>query len=77
MCLSTLYANPYDNTGVVIVDAVDVMDGPGWQYSGKFIIHSVAQVRMNDSRRGWVEVSLPGGEIEDWVPSYALETVGQ
>ena len=77
MFLSTPYANPYDNTGVVIVVAVDVPDGSGWQYSEKFIIHSGAQVRMDDSRHGWVEVSLPGGEIEGWVPLYALETVGQ
>ena len=76
MFLSTLYANPYDSTGVVVADAVEVVDGPGWQYSEKFIIHSGAQVRMNDSRHGWVRVSLPGGEIEGWVPAYALVAVG-
>ena len=76
MFLSTLYANPYDSTGVVVADAVEVLDGPGWQYSEKFIIHSGAQVRMNDSRHGWVRVSLPGGEIEGWVPAYALVAVG-
>ena len=75
MFLSTLYANPYNSTGVVIVDAVEVVSGPGWQYSEEFIIHSGAQVRMNDSRRGWVEVSLPGGELQGWVPTYALEGV--
>ena len=77
MFLSTLYANPYDNTGVVIVDAVEVLNGPGWQYSEEFIIHSGAQVRMNDSRHGWVEVSLPGGELEGWVTTHAIEAVGQ
>ena len=75
--LSTLYANPYDNTGVVIVDAVEVLNGPGWQYSEEFIINSGAQVRMNDSRQGWVRVSLPGAELEGWVPSHAIEAVGR
>ena len=73
--LSTLYANPYDSTGIVVVDAVEVVDGPGWQYAEEFIIHSGAQVRMNDSRLGWVEVSLPGGELEGWVAAYAIEAV--
>ena len=77
MFLSTLYSNPYNSTGVVIVDAVEVVNGPGWQYSEEFIIHSGAQVRMNDSRHGWVEVSLPGGELEGWVPTHAIEAVGQ
>ena len=77
MFLSTLYANPYNSTGVVIVDAVEVVNGPGWQYSEEFIIHSGAQVRMNDSRNGWVRVSLPGGELQGWVPAYALIAVGR
>ena len=77
MFLSTLYANPYDSTGVVTVDAVEVRDGPGWQFSEEFIVHSGAQVRMNDSRNGWVEVSLPGGELQGWVPAFALVAVGQ
>ena len=75
--LSTLYANPYDSAGVVIVDAVEVLDGPGWQYSEEFIVHSGAQVRMNDSRHGWVEVSLPGGELQGWVPIHAIEAVAR
>ncbi len=75
--LSTLYANPYDSTGVVTVDAVEVLDGPGWQFSEEFIVHSGAQVQVNDSRNGWVEVSLPGGELEGWVPAYAIEVVGR
>ena len=74
--LSTVYADPYDSTGVVIVDAVEVLDGPGWQYSEEFLVHSGAQVGIVDSRDGWVEVSLPGGELEGWVPAYALEVVG-
>ena len=75
--LSTLYANPYDSTSVVIVDAVEVLDGPGWQFSEEFIVHSGAQLHMNDSRNGWVEVSLPGGELQGWAPSYTVEAVGR
>ena len=32
---------------------------------------------MNDSRLGWVEVSLPGGELQGWVPAYTIEAVGR
>ena len=68
-------ADPYRDTGVVVVDAVEVLNGPGWQYSEEFIIHSGAQVRMNDSRHGWFEVSLPGGELQGWVPTRTVEAV--
>ena len=60
-----------------MVDAVEVLDGPGWQYPEEFIIHRGAQVRLIDSRHGWVEVSLPGGELQGWVSSNTLESVGQ
>ena len=70
-------ANPYDNTGVVTATTIDVVSGPGPQYSEEFTLHSGAQVRLTDSRHGWWRVALPGGEIQGWVPAHAIEKVGR
>ena len=76
LLVTTIYANPYDNTGVVTAAAVEVTSGPGPQYVGEFSLHSGAQVRVTDSRHGWFRIALPGGELQGWVPSHAIEIVG-
>ena len=75
--LSMLYSNPYEYTGVVTVGTIEVLSGPGPQYPEEFALHSGAQVRLVDSRHGWLQVALPGGELHGWVPSHAVEAVGQ
>ena len=75
LTLSMLYSNPYENSGVVIVGTVDVLDGPGQQFTEVFALHSGAQVRIVDSRHGWLGISLPGGELRGWAPDYAIETI--
>ena len=77
LLLSMLYTNPYDNTRVVTVKTVEVLDGPGPQYQETFALHRGAQVRLVDSRHGWLQVALPGGELQGWAPSHALEAVGR
>ena len=77
LLLSMLYSNPYDNTGVVTEETVEVLGGPGPQYTKEFTLHSGAQVRLVDSRQGWLRVSLPGGELQGWAPSHAIEAVGR
>ena len=76
LLLSMLYSNPYENTGVVTARTVEVLSGPGPQYGEEFALHSGAQVRLVDSRHGWLQVALPGGELEGWLPSHAVEAVG-
>ena len=73
--LSLLYADPYKNTGVVIAEAVEVASGPGAQYGTEFTLHSGAQVKVIDSRKGWMMVTLPGGELRGWLPARTIETV--
>ena len=77
LLVSMVLANPYDNTGVVVAESVDVVSGPGPQYAEEFTLHSGAQVRLDDSRHGWVRVALPGGELQGWVPAHAIEKVGR
>ena len=77
LLLCMALANPYNNTGIVTAEAVDVVSGPGPQYSEEFTLHSGAQVRLTDSRHGWWRVALPGGELQGWVPAHAIEKVGR
>ena len=77
LLVSMVLANPYDYTGVVITESVEVVSGPGPQYAEEFTLHSGAQVRLDDSRHGWVRIALPGGELQGWVPAHALEAVGR
>ena len=77
LLVSMQLADPYSDTGVVVIDTVEVLSGPGSQYPDEFIIHSGAQVRLVDSRHGWVRVSLPGGELQGWAPVYSVEAVAR
>ena len=76
LLLAMLYSNPYANTGVVTAGTVEVLSGPGPQYPEEFALHSGAQVRLLGSRHGWLQVALPGGELQGWIPAYAIEAVG-
>lgn len=75
LLLSMLYANPNDDTGVVTDATLDVASGPGTQYPTEFTLHSGAQVRLVDSRQGWLRIALPGGELQGWAQSNAIEAV--
>ena len=77
LLLSMLHSNPYANTGVVTAETVEVLTGPGPQYGEEFALHSGAQVRLVDSRHGWLQVALPGGELQGWLPAHTIEAVGR
>ena len=76
LLLNMLYANPYDSAGVVTVERVEALSGPGFQYAEEFTLYSGAQVRLLDTRQGWLQVALPGGEIRGWMPAHAVEAIG-
>ena len=76
LLLSILHFNPYESTGVVTVGTADALSGPGPQFAGEFTLHSGAQVRLVDSRHGWLQVALPGGELQGWLPAHTIEAVG-
>ena len=77
LTLSMIFSNPYENSGVVTVPTAGVLTGPGPQYAEAFALHSGAQVRLVGSRHGWLQVALPGGELQGWVPAHAIEAVGR
>ena len=75
LLLSMLYANPNDDSAVVVESTLDVVSGPGQQYETEFTLHGGAQVRLVDSRQGWVRIALPGDDLQGWAPSNAVEAV--
>ena len=77
LVVTVVYANPYDNTGIVTTGSIEIVSGPGPQYAGEFSLHSGAQVRVTDSRHGWLKIALPGGELRGWVPSHVVDIVGR
>lgn len=70
---SMLYTNSNDDVGIITAEEVDILSGPGMQYSTEFTLHSGAQVRLVEFRQGWRRIALPGGDLQGWVPSYAIE----
>ena len=64
-------------SGSVTAESADALSGPGFQYTEEFTLHSGAQVRLLDTRQGWMQVALPGGEIKGWMPAHAVEAVGR
>ena len=74
--VSMVYSNSYDNTGILTAEAVEIVSGPGPQYPEEFNLYSGAQVRVTDSRHGWLRIELPGGELRGWVPSHTIAAVG-
>ena len=75
LLLNMLFANPYYSAGVVTAESVDALNGPGFQYTEEFTLHNGAQIRLLDTRQGWLHVALPGGEIKGWMPAHAVESV--
>ena len=75
LLLSMLYANPNDDSAVVVASKINVVSGPGDQYETEFTLHSGAQVRLVDSRQGWVRIALPGDDLQGWAPSNDVEAL--
>jgi hypothetical protein len=72
---SSLYAANGQPEGVVVANEVDVTSGPGSQYVTEFTLRSGAEVNLVETRGSWVRLALPGGELEGWVPTGAVEAV--
>ena len=64
-------------SGVIVAQEVDVTSGPGTgeQYVVEFNLHAGAEVRLLESRPGWRNIALPGGNFQGWVPAEAIEPV--
>ncbi|HEY85143.1 MAG TPA: tetratricopeptide repeat protein [Chloroflexi bacterium] len=72
---SRMYAEKTRPEGVIVAPEVSVTSGPGNQYVTEFTLHSGTEVGIADKRGNWVLLTLPGGEVEGWVPAEAIEGI--
>ncbi len=61
--------------GVIVADEVNATSGPGDQYVTEFTLHSGAEVGLIETREHWVRLTLPGNQLQGWVPAEAVEAV--
>ena len=53
--------------GVVLVEAAEVLAGPGANNPALFTVHEGLTIEVRDLREEWVQVSLPNG-LHGWLP---------
>ena len=63
------------NEVVVVAASVDVMSGPGAQYNAEGELPGGAEAELLERRGSWTRVTLPGGDLQGWVPADAVEAV--
>ncbi len=72
---SWLYSETIRPQGVIIVDEVDVTSGPGPQYIIEFTLHNGTEVGLLEARNHWYRLTLPGQQLQGWVPARAIGLV--
>jgi len=61
--------------GVIVANEIDVTSGPGAQYIAEFKLHSGTEVSILEERPNWTRVTLPGGQLQGWIPLSAVEPI--
>lgn len=61
--------------GVIVADTVSVSAEPSANMNTDFDLHNGAEVTISQRRGSWVQVSLPGGQVNGWVPVEAIEPI--
>ncbi|MBP6471481.1 MAG: tetratricopeptide repeat protein [Chloroflexi bacterium] len=62
-------------SGVIVADTVSVSAEPSANMNTDFDLHNGAEVTISQQRGSWVQVSLPGGQVNGWVPVEAIEPI--
>ena len=69
---SRIYVENNHQQAVVIADVVDVSAGPSADTITEFDLHSGAEIELLEQRNDWVRITLPGGQVQGWVPAEAV-----
>jgi hypothetical protein len=70
-----IYVESNQPEGIVVAPVVAVSSEPGEEFSTQFSLHSGAEVNLGETQGQWVQLALPGGAIEGWIPLDAVEAV--
>jgi len=60
--------------GVILAGQADVTSAPGGG-NVQFVLHAGAEIDIMEVQTGWMKVSLPGGNLQGWLPAEAAETL--
>ena len=69
------YTESSGSQAIVLAQEVEVLSGPGDQYITEFTLHSGAKVGLLESRGEWHRLTLPGDELQGWIPAEAVGIV--
>lgn len=69
---SRIYVENNRQQAVIITDVVDVSAGPSADTLTEFDLHSGAEIELLEQRGDWVRLTLPGGQVQGWVPAEAV-----
>ena len=72
---SRLYLDKNRPSAVVIAEEISVNSGPGEQFITEFSLHSGAEVSVLEQRNNWSRLTLPGNDLQGWVPDESLGLV--
>ncbi len=64
-----------DVEAVVLAEEVGVRTGPGEDFVLEFRLHEGTKVRVDESRDDWVRVSVPGTDLNGWMPDGTMERI--
>lgn len=72
--VSRMWISTHRAAAVVVEGQARVMSGPGERYLELFTLHAAAEVRIVESRNGWIRFALPDGR-QGWLPQESVEAV--
>ncbi len=70
-----LYTDRRWPPAIVLSPTLDIVSGPGTQYTTEFTLHSGAPVSLLETRGDWVRVALPGEQLQGWAPAESVGAV--
>ncbi|MGB0387809.1 MAG: tetratricopeptide repeat protein [Ardenticatenaceae bacterium] len=70
-----LYVERMRPQAIIVVEEVPLLSGPGEQYIVQLTLHSGAEVALIETQSNWARLSLPGDQLQGWVPMDAVERV--
>lgn len=65
----------YNDTTIIVASEVELLSGPGAQYTEEFTLHSGTETKLIEIRGNWTRISVPATELQGWVPRHTVEPV--